>query len=42
MWLLGLIEDPMADHRNRRMSSVWSDAEKKIFREELVGTYNFF
>lgn len=32
----GLIDDPMALHRDSRFINVWSDEEKGIFRDKLV------
>ncbi|XP_065831381.1 nuclear receptor corepressor 2-like isoform X2 [Oscarella lobularis] len=32
----GFVEDPMADHKQRRMNALWTDDEKRIFREQFV------
>ena len=33
---VGLIEDPMAFYREAKLTNVWTDDEKKIFREKCV------
>uniref|UniRef100_T1JIR2 SANT domain-containing protein n=1 Tax=Strigamia maritima TaxID=126957 RepID=T1JIR2_STRMM len=32
----GLIEDPMAEHRDRQLLNLWTDQEKEIFKEKFL------
>ncbi len=32
----GLIEDPMAEYKERSSINIWSEAEKEIFREKYL------